>query len=68
GQDCLVEPTNVEGLAHAMEECLDLSRQPETAHRCRAAAEAFSWSAIGPRFEEIFERLASREGRRESVA
>lgn len=68
GQNCVVEPTNVDGLAQAMGECLDLSRKPETAHRCRAAAEAFGWPAVGPRFEEIFERLASRGGRRSSAA
>ncbi|HWB83059.1 MAG TPA: glycosyltransferase family 4 protein [Bryobacteraceae bacterium] len=68
GENCAVEPTNVDGLARAMEECLDLSRKPETAHRCRAEAETYSWPEVGPKFEEIFERLAERKSRRASVA
>ncbi|MEE9296594.1 MAG: glycosyltransferase family 4 protein [Phycisphaerae bacterium] len=58
------EPTNVEGLVQAMTEGLELSRRYETAERCRAHAEQYSWAAVGPRFEELYERLingASRE-------
>jgi phosphatidylinositol alpha-mannosyltransferase len=68
GQDGGVAPNNVEGLAQAMEECLDLSRLPETAQRCRAEAEKYGWPAVGPEFESLFERLANRRGRHTSVA
>lgn len=63
-----VAPTNAEGLAHAMEECLDLSQLPETALRCRAKAEKYSWSVVGPEFELLFERLAGRRHRNNAVA
>ncbi|MEO7142884.1 MAG: glycosyltransferase family 4 protein [Bryobacteraceae bacterium] len=68
GENCGVEPTNAEGLAAAMEECLDLSRQAETAYRCRAEAEKYSWAILGLRFEELFERLAGPAAHRSSVA
>jgi phosphatidylinositol alpha-mannosyltransferase len=54
------EPTNVEGLTRSLLEALDLSSQPETALACRAHAEKYSWSNIGPRFEEIYERMTQR--------
>jgi phosphatidylinositol alpha-mannosyltransferase len=50
-------PTNVEGLVQAMDEALTLSRDPDTAVRCRARADEFSWTRQGPRYEELFERL-----------
>jgi phosphatidylinositol alpha-mannosyltransferase len=52
------EPTNVDGLVKALEECLDLSQQPETAERCRTCAARRTWSALGPQFEEVFSTLA----------
>lgn len=65
GSEVTVEPTNVDGLAAAMAEGLELSRQPDTADRCRARAEEFSWRVVGPRFENM---LAGLAGRRESGA
>jgi len=56
------EPTNVAGLTEALLEGLDLGRRPETAQRCRSYAEQFSWEAIGPSYERLFEELA--RGRR----
>lgn len=53
------EPTNLDGLVQAMLEALDLSREPQTAFRCRAHADQFSWGRIGPRFEELYDRLLS---------
>jgi phosphatidylinositol alpha-mannosyltransferase len=50
-------PTNVEGLVRAMDEALTLSRDPDTALRCRARADEFSWVRQGPRYEELFQRL-----------
>lgn len=47
------EPTNAVGLMEAMDECLDLSRRPETAARCRQRAEECDWSRLGPRFEAL---------------
>ena len=54
-----VEPNNIAGLVQAIEECLDLSRLPQTAQHCRAEAERYSWPAVGSQFEELLERLAS---------
>lgn len=54
------EPTNVDGLVRAIVAALDLSRRPDTARRCRAQAERFSWSAIGPQFESLYQRVAGR--------
>lgn len=60
GEPSGAEPTSVEGLTHAMLEALELSRRPETAHRCRAHAQRFSWAEIGPRLEALYERLRNR--------
>lgn len=57
GPSGTVEPTNEDGLVEAMIECLELSRNPDTALRCREHAEQFSWSNVGPQFEELFEQL-----------
>jgi phosphatidylinositol alpha-mannosyltransferase len=53
-------PTNLEGLVQALDEALTLSRDPDTALRCRARAEETGWARVGPRFEELFERLRIR--------
>ena len=53
------EPVNAPGLAQALLECLELSRRPETALRCRERAEEFGWDRIGPVFEDLYERLAA---------
>lgn len=60
------QASNVDGLANALLEGLALGQQPETAERCRAHAERYSWQHIGPRFEALYERLAggSADGRR----
>lgn len=49
---------NVEGLASALLDAMDLSRDPETAFRCRKHAEQYSWEKRGPEFERMFEELA----------
>ena len=59
GDGNAVEPNNVEGLVTAIEECLDLSRRPETALHCRKRAEKVSWERVGPAFEHLFASLAS---------
>jgi len=51
---------NAEGLASALLEALDLSRDPETAVRCRNHAEQYSWEKAGPRFEALLEKVAAR--------
>jgi phosphatidylinositol alpha-mannosyltransferase len=60
GPEETVEPSNLPGLVQAMIDGLELSRRPETADRCRAHAQQFSWAAIGPRFEALLEGLAAR--------
>lgn len=58
------QPTNLEGLTQALLEGLELSRDPQTALRCRAHAEHYSWAAYGPRFEELYARcIAARRER-----
>lgn len=64
GADSDVEPTNLDGLVQALDEALELSRRPETALKCRAHAEQFSWARLGPHFERLFEELAHVRGRR----
>ena len=55
------QATNVDGLTCAILEALDLSQAPQTARNCRARAEQFSWAAIGPKFEEVYFRLAEKK-------
>jgi phosphatidylinositol alpha-mannosyltransferase len=57
GPDADIEPTNVSGLAEALDECIELARLPETSDRCRAHAMRFSWQTVGPRYEEAIRRL-----------
>ena len=56
-------PSNDEGLAASILACLELSRQPETANRCRARARQFSWQECGTRLESVYERVIA-EARR----
>jgi phosphatidylinositol alpha-mannosyltransferase len=58
GDEPSPEPTNVDGLAQALAACLDLSRRPETAARCRAHAQLVTWDKLGPSFESLFASLA----------
>lgn len=57
-----LEPSNVEGLAQAIEECLDLAARPETRRKCREQALAYSWKALGPTYESLLEELADPVG------
>jgi glycosyltransferase involved in cell wall biosynthesis len=59
GPEDTVEPTNLEGLVQAMLEGLELSRKPDTADRCRAHAEQFSWAAVGPHYDDLLRRLTA---------
>ncbi|MDE3165875.1 MAG: glycosyltransferase family 4 protein [Acidobacteriota bacterium] len=62
---CLFDPgperdaelTNIEGMARAMEDCLDLAARPETARRCREHALRYAWREIGPRYERLIQSL-----------
>ena len=56
GPETSPEPTNLKGLVEALEEGLWLSRQPDTAQRCRHRAEEFSWKKLGPLFEQLFQQ------------
>lgn len=53
-----VEPSNAEGLAKAIDECLDLAALPETRRRCREHALRYSWTTLGPTYERLLEELA----------
>lgn len=57
GPETTVEPNNVDGLAEALAETLELNHNPRTPARCRARAEEFSWNRIGPEFESLYSRL-----------
>jgi glycosyltransferase involved in cell wall biosynthesis len=60
GPPNFAEPSNAEGLAEAMAAALDLSRDPNTAVRCRRFAENYSWPKIGPQFEDLLARVAAQ--------
>lgn len=53
------QATNVDGLAEAMLSCIELSEDPRTRDRCRAYAEQFAWSRLGPRYEAILQQVVS---------
>jgi glycosyltransferase involved in cell wall biosynthesis len=53
-----LEPTNVEGLARALEEALDLSRRPETVEHCRRRAMDYSWETVGLGWEQVLRGAA----------
>jgi phosphatidyl-myo-inositol alpha-mannosyltransferase len=63
GTETVYEPTNVEGLVQALDECLELSRLPETAELCRLCAYEWGWEKQGPRWEEFLRRIAARKNR-----
>jgi phosphatidyl-myo-inositol alpha-mannosyltransferase len=50
----LFPPGDAEALAVAIADVLDLSADPATEPRCRAAARRWDWSVIGPRLEEVY--------------
>jgi phosphatidyl-myo-inositol alpha-mannosyltransferase len=50
-------PSNLDGLVAALLEVLGLSQQSETASRCRAAAERFSWNRMMPAYTELYAKL-----------
>jgi phosphatidyl-myo-inositol alpha-mannosyltransferase len=57
GEDSDIEPSNIEGLAAALDECINLARQPGTSERCRDHATQYSWHKLGPVYEETLLRL-----------
>lgn len=60
GPTNIAEPSNVDGLAQAMFEAIDLSRQPETARRCRQVAERYAWQSVGPQYEAVYQQALGR--------
>jgi len=63
GPDTVLEPTNFEGLASAISECLQLSLLSETSSRCREYAGQYSWERMGGRMEALLRQLvAARTG------
>jgi len=61
GTASLVEPSNTEGLAQALLDCIDLSYKPETRLLCRQYAEQFGWEQMGPKWEELLQSTAGAE-------
>lgn len=57
------EPQNDEGLARAILECIQLSRDPQTPARCRAVAARYSWEAVGPELESLLVEAARKRRR-----
>jgi hypothetical protein len=45
--------TNLEGLAAALEDGIQLARSPRTAEVCQRFAQSFGWPVMGPRYEEL---------------
>lgn len=51
----LCEPGDVDGLADALSECIDLAREPETVDRCRDSARRFDWrESVAPLLEGMY--------------
>ena len=48
--------TNIEGLAEAIRNGLDLARSPRTAAVCRRFAESYCWSVVGAKYEDLITR------------
>jgi phosphatidylinositol alpha-mannosyltransferase len=46
-------PTDEAALAAALDGALELARAPSTAMHCRAHAQAFSWSSLGPGYNAV---------------
>jgi glycosyltransferase involved in cell wall biosynthesis len=53
------EADNLEGLEAAIRRALALVARPETAGRCRQAAEPFGWTELGPRYERLLAEAVS---------
>jgi phosphatidyl-myo-inositol alpha-mannosyltransferase len=51
-------PTNEAALAEALDAALQLAHVPDTAARCRAHAEAFSWASLGPCYSAVLTEAA----------
>jgi glycosyltransferase involved in cell wall biosynthesis len=60
GIGCLYEPGDVEGCADAVLGAIRVAAQPDTASRCRAAAEPFDWNRIAAEVERRFHDLLER--------
>jgi phosphatidylinositol alpha-mannosyltransferase len=56
----LVRFGDVDALAAAIEDCFGLAADPSTPERCRAAALAWDWPVIGPRYESVYASIAGR--------
>lgn len=56
----LVGFRDVEALAGAMDEGAELARDPCTPERCRAHAESWDWTVVGPKYEAVYRSIAGR--------
>ncbi len=60
----LVPADDPEALAGAIDECIDLAADPATPQRCRAHAQTWDWTAIGPQYESLYASVGGRRGLR----
>lgn len=54
------ETSNATGLAEAIRGALALARNPATIQSCRNVAEKYSWSALGPAYQQIYRQALER--------
>ncbi|HEY3442728.1 MAG TPA: glycosyltransferase family 4 protein [Paludibaculum sp.] len=68
GIDAEIEPTNSEGLADALDQCIDLAASPQTIRACRERGLQYSWTSLGDRYEELCGRTAGNLQQQEALA
>jgi len=51
-------PDDPEACARALEDVLERASDPGLSDRCRERARRYDWSVVGPRFLELYERVA----------
>jgi glycosyltransferase involved in cell wall biosynthesis/SAM-dependent methyltransferase len=63
----MFEPTDgPEELCRALIKCIELARDPETPKRCSEYARQYSWTTLGPKYEELYMEVINKTGRRSS--
>ena len=56
----LFEPGDAVGLAHALEETLELSHEPDVTAACRKRAAEFDWARVVEEYEGVYESVGRR--------
>jgi glycosyltransferase involved in cell wall biosynthesis len=63
----MFEPTDGPGeLCQALIKCIELARDPETPKRCSEYAQQYSWTTLGPKYEELDMEVINETDRRPS--